>query len=196
MEPHAKALADLAAAIFALEAKVDAMFPDILEPKQGRPTFERAVDALQVEVGDPRAHTATSHGDIHGASHAVPDNAASSAIVAEVPTITGSKLKPDIPFQIAGVTTVALLHEGVPELATEPAALHCLPSSTNTDKESLEVAPSACTSSITTAPATCSTYCVPQLEMDVLALGASCSSSPIEYASTLIASMLQWCPGL
>jgi hypothetical protein len=69
MEAQAKARTNLTAAIFALKAKVDVMFPDILEPKQERPSIEQAIDVLQVEVGDPGAPTATSHNDHHGARH-------------------------------------------------------------------------------------------------------------------------------
>jgi hypothetical protein len=61
------------------------------------------------------------------------------------------------PSRSAGITAVLLLHEGVPELAAEPASLHCSPSPTNTGRETLDVLPWACTGSITAAPTTCST---------------------------------------
>jgi hypothetical protein len=51
----------------------------------------------------------------------------SSAIVAEVPTTTRHKPELYISFKIASVTTVVQLHEGVPEIMVELAALHCLP---------------------------------------------------------------------
>jgi hypothetical protein len=121
------------------------------------------------------------YSDHHDASHAVLDNATSHAIIAEVPTTTCSELEQDISFQIAGATTVALFHEGVPKLAAEPAALHCSPSSTIAGKESLEVVPSACTGFITTAPAICSTNCLPQQPMGAPVLVLSSSSTLIEY---------------
>jgi hypothetical protein len=40
MEAQAKALTDLTAAIFALKAKVNLMFSDILEPKQEWPSVD------------------------------------------------------------------------------------------------------------------------------------------------------------
>jgi hypothetical protein len=62
------------------------------------------------------------------ALHAVPDDAVSSAIVAEVPATTRCEPKLDISFQIASFTTVAWLYEeGIPEIAVGSAALHCSP---------------------------------------------------------------------
>jgi hypothetical protein len=197
MKPHAKALADLAAAIFVLQAKVDAMFPEFLEPKQGRPSVERAVDALQVEVGDPRAHTTTSHGDIHGASHAVPDDAASSASVEEVPAITGSEPKPDIPIEIAEVSAVPPLHGGVFGLAAESVAFHCSPSTTNTCKEALDMVQSVCTGSFTAAPTTCSMFCPPRHPVAAQVLAQSSPLTPTEYGldtNNIHVALLQWCP--
>jgi hypothetical protein len=113
--------------------------------------------------------------------NAVPVDAASSAVVVEVAAQTCSMAKQDTHFPSSGVTTMALLPEGVSELVIISEMHHDSSSATVIELETLDVDPAAPTSFINTALVICSTECVPQLAMVVPLLDASSSSTPSEY---------------
>jgi hypothetical protein len=95
------------------------------------------IDSLRAEVGKIRRHARSCLRCLsRTATAGPPDGEPRRPQRRDIVSHRGGGARPSrtSPFGSAGITAVLLLHEGVPELAAEPASLHCSPSPTSTGR--------------------------------------------------------------